>query len=291
MTITIRVSVRAAVTGTLVLLAASFMPVPVLAVDGVIEINQASVDAGSVTPGDTPGFPATISVSGSYRLTGALAVPDENTTAIEFTASNVTLDLNGFEIGGPNVCAGEVVTSCTFTNAANGLTANGQNNIEIRNGSIRGMGGNGIVLANGAGSRLINLRLVENGSRGLQLSTKELVSGCHILRNRFDGIFVGTFGTITNNVITGNGGLGIDTGAAANISENTIVLNGDDGINTGALGRIVANQIVGNNGWGINALDASTGYSLNVIQDNSDGTVNNGIEFGSNICEGDVTCP
>ena len=35
------------------------------AVDGVIEINQARALAGGVTPGDTAGFPVTISVSGS----------------------------------------------------------------------------------------------------------------------------------------------------------------------------------------------------------------------------------
>ena len=43
--------------------------------DGVIEINQARALQGGVTEGDTPGFPVTISQSGSYRLTGNLTVP------------------------------------------------------------------------------------------------------------------------------------------------------------------------------------------------------------------------
>src|ERR1700704_150875 len=74
------------------------------AVDGVVLIDQNRALAGNVTPGDAPGFPVTISQPGSYRLSGNLTVPDINTTAIEITAENVTLDLNGFSIVGPFVC-------------------------------------------------------------------------------------------------------------------------------------------------------------------------------------------
>ncbi len=66
---------------------------PVFAVDGVIEINQAAVNAAG-------GFPFVINTPGSYRLTGNLTVPAE-TTAIQIAASQVTLDLNGFAILGP----------------------------------------------------------------------------------------------------------------------------------------------------------------------------------------------
>src|SRR5712692_4005736 len=82
------------------------------AVDGVVLIDQNRALAGGVTPGDAPGFPVTISVPGSYRLSGNLTVPDANTTAIQVTADNVTLDLNGFSIIGPTVCVG---TSCSPT--------------------------------------------------------------------------------------------------------------------------------------------------------------------------------
>ena len=50
--------------------------------------------AGNVTPGDTPGFPVTISKAGSYRLSGNLTVPNKDTTAILIVADDVTLDLN-----------------------------------------------------------------------------------------------------------------------------------------------------------------------------------------------------
>ena len=54
------------------LTAALLLASAALAVDGVIEINQARAAAGNVTPGDGPGFPVVISASGSYRLTSNL---------------------------------------------------------------------------------------------------------------------------------------------------------------------------------------------------------------------------
>ena len=41
------------------------LAIPLYAVDGVALINQNAALAGNVTPGDAPGFPVTISVSGS----------------------------------------------------------------------------------------------------------------------------------------------------------------------------------------------------------------------------------
>ena len=61
------------------LAALTVVALPTCAVDGVVLINQAAALAGNVTPGDTPGFPVVISVSGSYRLSGNLTVPDANT--------------------------------------------------------------------------------------------------------------------------------------------------------------------------------------------------------------------
>src|SRR5947199_9680744 len=82
------------------------LAIPAYAVDGVVLINQSAALAGNVTPGDTPGFPVTISVPGSYKLSGNLTVPDANTDAIVIASSDVTFDLNGFSIIGPVVCSG-----------------------------------------------------------------------------------------------------------------------------------------------------------------------------------------
>ena len=62
------------------------------AVDGVIEINDASIVAAS-------GYPGVIGASGSYVLTSNLA-PPAGVDGISVDAHDVTLDLNGFEING-----------------------------------------------------------------------------------------------------------------------------------------------------------------------------------------------
>jgi len=68
-------------------------------------IDQDRAMAGGITPGDAPGWPVTISATGSYRLVSSLNLggAGANTTAIEIVASGtgkltITLDLNGFLI-------------------------------------------------------------------------------------------------------------------------------------------------------------------------------------------------
>jgi hypothetical protein len=73
------------------------------------------------------GFPFVISQPGSYRLTGNLTV-DQNTTAIQIGADNVTLDLNGFAIIGPTVCSGAPLI-CTPSGSGSGVVADQANNI------------------------------------------------------------------------------------------------------------------------------------------------------------------
>jgi hypothetical protein len=62
------------------------------AVDGEILIDQARVNAGGITPDDAPGFPATLSRPGRYKLTGNLNVPAD-LNGIEVTQHNVTIAL------------------------------------------------------------------------------------------------------------------------------------------------------------------------------------------------------
>ena len=109
----------------------------------MIEINQTAVLAGGITPVDTPGFPATISLPGSYRLTGNLDVRQqptpENVTAIAVTSDNVAIDLNGFAILGP--CTGFPRTP---TGSGRGIAGAEISNITVKNCLIRGMGSDGI---------------------------------------------------------------------------------------------------------------------------------------------------
>src|SRR5688572_23105176 len=89
-------------------------------------IDQAKANAGNVTPGDTPGFPVTITQPGSYRLTSNLTVSNENTTAIRITTNDVTIDLNGFRLKGPVVCSGPQ-GNCNLGGTGAGVDATGRN--------------------------------------------------------------------------------------------------------------------------------------------------------------------
>src|SRR5436305_10093862 len=76
----------------LVALAMALAPAFAFAIDGVTLINQSTVMAAG-------GFPYSITQPGSYKLTGNLVVPSL-LNGILISASDVTLDLNGFTITG-----------------------------------------------------------------------------------------------------------------------------------------------------------------------------------------------
>ena len=88
----------------------------------VIAITQAKANAGNVTPGDTPGFPVTLSRPGSYVLTTNLTVP-ANKDGINITSYDVTLDLNGFRIHGFSVANNGIVGTLHTATIRNGLVA------------------------------------------------------------------------------------------------------------------------------------------------------------------------
>jgi hypothetical protein len=101
-------------------LAATILSSNAYAVDGVVLINQSTVMAAG-------GFPYLISQPGSYKLTGNLIV-DAGKNGIEISASNVFLDLNGFDIG----CGGAMPTHRVA--CISGIAA--VHDISIRNGTI-----------------------------------------------------------------------------------------------------------------------------------------------------------
>ena len=111
----------------LVLTIALFASARAYAVDGVVLIDQNKALAGNVTPGDTAGFPVTISQPGSYRLSSNLTVPNATTSAIQITSHGVSLDLNGFSIIGPGTFPSEI-----------GIVGDGHKRVRIFNGAISG---------------------------------------------------------------------------------------------------------------------------------------------------------
>ncbi len=76
--------------------------------DGVIEINQAKINAS--------GFPIfSITSPGSYKLTSNLTVTSAATEAISIGAPQVTLDLNGFTISGAGIATADIFAQAGST--------------------------------------------------------------------------------------------------------------------------------------------------------------------------------
>jgi hypothetical protein len=187
----------------IVLLTLVFMlvlPISSYAVDGQRKISQ--------TPSTT--FPITISQSGSYVLTSNLSVTDPNVNAIEITVNDVTLDLNGHTIQGPN----------TGTGYGSGIYALDRYSITIKNGRIWGFGQNGIYLdftddpsKKGAGHIIKEIQALNNRGDGM-LAPVAIITNC----------------TANNNGTTGNSVAGI-TGINSTIVNCTASNNRCNGIN------------------------------------------------------------
>jgi len=275
------------------------IPTTAAAVDGVIEINQVAAFAGGITPGDTPGFPVTLSQSGSYRLTGNLDVTKtqgggvqagaENITAILVLAQNVTIDLNGFAILGPSVCSAEP-TACSPTGSGNGVSfIDGQNslNTTVRNGSVSGMGGVGLEL--GTSAVVERVRALRNGGVGISVSTNSRVADCTASFNGDVGILGAAYSVVSGSTFRGNAGAGVAAGAGSTVVGNASATNNGPGIAAADGSTVTNNSATSNNGPGLQ-LGNSAGYGGNVVFTNI-GTVSGGVQIGTNLCNGSTVCP
>ena len=123
-------------------------------------------------------LPTTITTQGIYCLTGNLSTGMTSGNAIEIQTNNVTIDLNGYKLGG--LGAGD-------TTLTNGIYAASRKNITIKNGIIRGF--------------FRAIYLDDNASSG------HVVKNILADQNTFAGILVyGTGNTVSNNTIVDTGG-------------------------------------------------------------------------------------
>jgi hypothetical protein len=230
------------------ILGLAFMPAA-YATDGVIEINHARALAGGITPGDTQGYPVTISQAGSYRLTSNLTQSDPNIDVIDIDHDNVTLDLNGFTISGSNVCTlsadawpGKTI-SCNGMGTGRGVYAYG--NVSVVNGNINGMGAGCILIFAsdpGQAQRVENVRVSHCGGTGIGIGKASVTrSGASFCAG--DGIYL-TTGEISAVFAEGNGVAGI-SGINVSISGSTVRNNLHTGIY--ASHGIVSNSVATHN--------------------------------------------
>jgi hypothetical protein len=218
----------------------------VFAADGVVLIDQNRALAGGITPGDAPGFPVTISLPGSYKLSGNLTLP-ANTDGIVIAADGVTIDLNGFTITGGG--GGTAISD-----------PGGHAGIAIRNGSITHF----------------TFGIVLGGSTNVDRPESSEIQQIRAFNNENTAIVVGSNASVTGNVVTKNVS-GIDVGDNAVVSSNTVTHNGTALI-VGANSTISGNTLSSNgNGLIVFCPSAVVG---NTIQNNV-GAI---LETGSNNC-------
>jgi len=221
-----RIAIQLAV-GSLLLLAS-----PVLAVDGVREINHAcATSASGCFPGDAGGYPVTIASTGSYRLTSDLLPSTTAQTAISIEASLVNVDLNHFGIRGPWTSGG-----CGTGNAGVGVLASDATiGVGVRNGIVSGMSVHGIALV-GIGSRVEGVVSLLNCTTGIFLGSWAHISDSQALKNGAHGIVVEEGSIITRSIAGDNGAYGLlgnepgvlitDSAASSNALTGIITVTG-----------------------------------------------------------------
>lgn len=206
---------------------------------GEILITQAAVQAGGITPGDTAGFPATISTSGSYRLGSNLTVTSA-VNGIEVRANEVAIDLGGFTLAGSGA-------------GRNGITSFNRN-LSVRNGTVRGFTNDGIrtimpyltvkdmhVLSNGRYGVfaqkaapdnvdphhvLVADSVISENEFGVRCARFCQVSRNDVSQNEATGITISEGGgLVIANMVSYNGGYGLYVSELTGVGDNTLVYN------------------------------------------------------------------
>jgi hypothetical protein len=166
------------ITFRLLVLAVVLFSISAFAADGQILINQAAVNAAG-------GFPYKITQPGSYKLSGNLVASADGLDAIDISANNVSVDLNGFTI------------SSTAQNPGTGIVSQ-NSGIRVSNGSIQGFSG-GLVL--GGSLEIIDHVTISNAVRGIFMFSG--VVSHSIIQNTSFALSVG-LGSYMNNFIAKN---------------------------------------------------------------------------------------
>ena len=188
-----------------------------------ISAQAETVDCTPVTS-----LPAIITTQGLYCLTGNLATSQYSGAAVTINANNVTLDLNGWKLGGQGAGTGTTAYGI-YSDAVN---------VTVKNGIVRGFR-NGIWL-NGRGATVQSITADQNTVGGIVVSgVGSVVQGNQVVDTGGSttatnvpavGIEADSGGsTVSNNVVagltaTGNGNeYGIyNSGANSTVRDNVV---------------------------------------------------------------------
>jgi hypothetical protein len=202
-------------------------------------------------------FPIQITEPGNYRLNTNFVGAGPTSTVISIESSDVTLDLNGFSISGPNA----------------GIRGSGRN-IAISNGSISVGDGQAVGLS-GSNCSIEGLRIF--GSRdGIVLTGTDGTDGTE-----------GTNCIVKNNTVSAFR-VGILCSGCV-VSGNTVTATNGNAIMAGNSSLVVGNRAIGSN-IALTAND-TTGYAQNILNGGATADVTGGVQIGENLCVTSKICP
>jgi parallel beta-helix repeat protein len=225
-------------------------------------------------------LPLTITEPNSYYLAEDIDFTDDANNAIAIECNDVTIDLMGYTLKGPD------------SGNKSGIYMNGRANVEIRNGAVRDFG-RGIFEQsnNGKSHCIIAVRAISNIYYGINLGgaghlIKDCtasdttnydgiytMSGCTVTGNTAcnngdGGIYATTGCTVTGNTAYNNGTFGFSVSSGCTVIGNTCYDNGDDGFRTYSGCTITGNTCYDNGGDGFNTSSGCT-ITGNTVRSNT----------------------
>jgi hypothetical protein len=246
-----------------------FLTTPAFALDGAFEINQTCAVQTGCFPGDSAGYPVTISQSGGYVLTSNLTVSSESLGGIEIASHYVKLDLNGFKVEGAGI-----TSSTTGIKAIGALQKAG---VAVHNGMVSSFS-TGIDL--GSPSHVRSVRVTNFSDTGIRVGGD--VSDCLVDEGGSpnSGVGISASGAITNNRVAA--GSGINSYGLHGTTEGNNVVATNVGISGSQ--RKSNNRVI-SDGDGLVGGD----FRNNLVEAGSR-PVRGAIDMGGNVCNG-MICP
>lgn len=242
-----------------------------------IAIDHSAALAGGVTPGDSAGYPVTITQPGHYVLTSNLTVP-LGMGGIVVDAPNVTLDLNGFALGSSSgTCTQDLQTqavSCNHMPIVDGTTQSRSGvwirkaGVVVRNGAVHGFRGHGLTVSGGPAS-FEHLRVHGNQYHGIVANTGPVhsrVSQSMLLLNGASGIF-GQGVLVERSTSSNNGGHGVHVAYGA-VTDSLLARNAGHGVMGNASGPklgVRGTHFIANTLGSLGAGTASAGGNFNGV--------------------------